>query len=160
MLDKRDRELKPEDRVDVVLEPAWRRVVSILRWWGPLIFYMVLIYWLSSRSLPVMVLRAPDYALHFLGYFVMGILTVRAFARGVAVPVAGRLAGYSMFFSLSYALSDEWHQMFVPGRVASFQDILADGLGILASVGFLFLFWRLRARLSNRTSAYASLETR
>jgi VanZ family protein len=121
---------------------------------------MVLIYWLSSQRLPATLHRAPDYAMHFLAYFVMGILTVRAFARGVADPVAGRLAGYSMFFSLAYALSDEWHQMFVPGRVASFEDILADGLGILASLGFLYLFWRLKARLSNRASRFASLETR
>jgi VanZ family protein len=121
---------------------------------------MVFIFWLSSRRLPLMLRHAPDYALHFLAYFVMGIFTVRAFARGVADPVAGRLAGYSMFFSLAYALSDEWHQMFVPGRVASFKDFLADGLGILASLGFLLLFWRLKARLSNRASSFASLETR
>jgi VanZ family protein len=118
-------------------------MASFLRWWGPLLVYMILLYWASARPVPEVLHRTPDYLMHFGAYFLMGILTVRAFARGLAGPVSGRLVGFSLFFSLAYALSDEWHQMYVPGREASFQDVLADDLGICASLGVLFLFWRL-----------------
>lgn len=127
----------------MVLGTDCRRMASFLRWWGPLLVYMILIYWASARPVPEVLHGAPDYLLHFIAYFAMGILMVRAFARGVGKPVSLRLVGFSLFFSLAYALSDEWHQMYVPGRDASFQDVLADGLGICVSLGVLFLFWRL-----------------
>jgi hypothetical protein len=44
--------------------------------------------------------------------------------------------------SLIYALSDELHQLFVPGRLASLKDVLTDLGGSLFSVLFLKLFER------------------
>lgn len=40
---------------------------------------------------------------------------------------------------LAYAASDEWHQMFVPGRNPGVGDFAADALGILAMGSYLFL---------------------
>ena len=120
--------------------------ISFLRWWGPLIAYSGLIFWLSSQPQLAFVGDAPDYLLHFLAYFGMGLLTVRAFARGLAVPVANRVACLSVALSVAYAASDEFHQSFVPGRVASYQDFVADGLGVLVALAALLVYWRLRAR--------------
>jgi VanZ family protein len=45
--------------------------------------------------------------------------------------------------SIIYALLDELHQMFVPGRYASLEDILLDVVGVvLATV--LFYYWSVR----------------
>jgi VanZ family protein len=46
----------------------------------------------------------------------------------------------SVFIAAAYGLSDEIHQQFVPSRVASIYDLLADTigafLGVLAYVSF------------------------
>ena len=57
-------------------------------------------------------------------------------------------AGYQQFqvfwgFSW-FAISDEWHQSFAPGRFGTVSDVLIDGLGVLVT-GFLLL-----GRLHNR----------
>ena len=63
---------------------------------------------------------------HALGYLVLTLLLLRALRRtgaAVAVPAA-------MAVALAYAVSDEWHQSFVPGRAATAQDVAIDGIGI------------------------------
>ncbi|MGH9461520.1 MAG: VanZ family protein [Vicinamibacteria bacterium] len=111
-----------------------------LRWWGPLVAYMWLIFYLSSSSRPTLLDYAPDYALHFVGYFIMGVLSVRAFARGLALPVGGRPTLYALVLAMAYALSDEWHQAFVPRRTASLEDLAADFLGIVGVVALLSIY--------------------
>lgn len=41
--------------------------------------------------------------------------------------------------SIFYAITDEFHQLFVPGRVTSPKDILIDSIGSLSSI-ILFFF--------------------
>jgi len=47
------------------------------------------------------------------------------------------LAGAASFL---YALSDEWHQSFVPTRQASIADLISDAVGIILA---LFLIYYL-----------------
>ncbi len=117
--------------------------LDILRWWVPLIIYMGVIFWLSSRAIPSVLSRTPDYVLHFGGYFVMGILAVRAFAGGLVEPPRRLWVWCGLAVSLVYALTDEWHQSFVPGRDASSTDLVADAVGVLAALLVLSLFWRI-----------------
>ena len=49
----------------------------------------------------------------------------RCAARASAVAVPAALAA-----ALAYAISDEWHQSFVPGRGATPRDVAIDGIGI------------------------------
>ena len=77
----------------------------------------------------------------------MGLLSVRAFAHGLSRSKEWSVIFWGVLAALAYAASDEIHQSFVPGRVASVQDFAADGLGILTSVGLLLLFWRLRTHV-------------
>lgn len=65
---------------------------------------------------------------HFFAYLVLGILVVNA--------LSGR--GYkfvAILICVLYAISDEVHQIFVPGRGPGIQDVFIDSLG--ASVGIL-----------------------
>lgn len=41
----------------------------------------------------------------------------------------------TIFFCILYAISDEFHQAFVPGRYASSLDVLMDGVGSVLAVG-------------------------
>ncbi len=116
-------------------------IFSFLRWWGPLLAYMLIIFLVSSASRPALLHYAPDYTWHFFGYFVMGFLAIRAFARGLAQPAGGRVALFGVLLALVYAASDEWHQSFVTGRVASLQDIAVDALGIMTAIAALYIYW-------------------
>lgn len=74
-------------------------------------------------------------AAHAFIYLVLGVLmfnVVKEYA-----PSRKRAVLMSVLFVLLYAVSDELHQAFVPGRSAELRDVLIDsiagGVGILAS---------------------------
>lgn len=50
----------------------------------------------------------------------------------------------SASLSLIYAISDEYHQSFIPGRVGTYQDVLIDFSGILLTILIL------KIKVSNR----------
>ncbi len=67
-----------------------------------------------------------------------GILTFLAW-RAVSESGEKKSIKYliiAIIFSVFYAMGDEYHQMFVVGRVGSLQDILIDNVGIaVAGIG-------------------------
>jgi VanZ family protein len=66
---------------------------------------------------------------HFFAYFVLGILTANALRssglRGF------RLIAAALLVCVLYAVSDEIHQLFVPGRGCQATDVLIDSAGAL-----------------------------
>lgn len=83
---------------------------------------------------------------HFIAYFVLGILLMNALATKPIHHNGSSLR--SFLFSILYAISDEIHQYFVPGRAAELKDVLVDALGALTGI-FLFRLWtRLRRHRS------------
>lgn len=97
--------------------------------WLPPLVWMAVIFAFSSQHggghLPAAEVLLRKLG-HVAGYFVLTVLLVRALRRSgvaAAVPVAIGAA-------LAYAISDEWHQSFVPGRTATPRDVGIDGLGI------------------------------
>lgn len=50
---------------------------------------------------------------------------------------------FSLIFTLMYAISDEFHQSFVPGREMAFLDFLVDSTGIALS---FYLIWLSRLK--------------
>jgi VanZ family protein len=112
-------------------------MAGFIRFWGPVVLYMGLIFWSSSRERPDVLSATPDYLLHGTEYAGLAVLSVRALAKrlfsGLKAPsVAGGIA-----IAILYGFSDEWHQLYVPGRVGSLADVLADGAG--AALGGAFL---------------------
>lgn len=107
---------------------------------APATLWASLLFWLSSQPfLPGPSVQGSDKVFHFVAYFVLG--TTLAWAgrksRGKALHMALFAAG------VLYALSDEWHQSFVPGRDPSAGDLVADILGLGLGYG-LVLWWLLR----------------
>lgn len=106
-----------------------KSLMSILPPWIPAVIVMLVIFILSSRpsdSLPDF--ATWDFAIkksaHMLGY---GLLA-SAYLHFLGNNPKGK--GLAWLLSLLYAVTDEFHQSFVPGRSASVYDvILFDNLG-------------------------------
>jgi VanZ family protein len=54
----------------------------------------------------------------------------------------------SWLFTSFYALSDEWHQSFVPGREASYKDVLLDFVAALFVLSFIYFMKKRKKPVS------------
>lgn len=85
---------------------------------------------------------------HFIAYLILGFLVSHAMKNEASTATAWKRRGASLLFCVVYAISDEFHQLFVPGRGPMLKDVLIDGsgaaIGILLYVGAreLWLRWK------------------
>jgi VanZ family protein len=117
-----------------------------LRYGLPPLLYAGVIFALSHRETPGQVLEhGLDKLAHFAAYLGLGVLTLRAlWGHGGALPRALR---WTVIACSLYAVSDELHQHFVPGRHADVQDWVADTLGASAGAALTARHVRRRGRL-------------
>ncbi|AOY75613.1 VanZ family protein [Clostridium formicaceticum] len=138
-----------------------KRVIIIS--WISVLFWMGLIFYSSSRpaiqskemsrGVTEIVLQtiervAPDRAAeldmgrlhhlirknaHFFSYLVLGVLVLNALRRGGVVGFKGVVIAF--IICAMYAVSDEVHQLYVPGRSGEIRDVFIDSAG--ATVGIL-----------------------
>ena len=87
---------------------------------------------------------------HFSEYFVLGILAARAFAGSFNELLRRRWFEIALLLIVCYALLDEFHQSFVPGRTASVYDSAIDTFGGLMAL-LAFKYWKGRRRLAIET---------
>jgi VanZ family protein len=83
---------------------------------------------------------------HFTEYFILSLLILRGFQAGDR-EFGLRLALLSILMVAGYAALDEFHQSFVPGRVAAVSDVLLDTSGGAAGIliaALLVLWGRVR----------------
>ena len=71
---------------------------------------------------------------HFLEYMVLGVLVVNSLLDTDTDKPKPRLIFLAILMCILYAISDEIHQIFVPGRSGQVSDVLIDSLGGLAGV--------------------------
>jgi len=114
--------------------------------WAAVVTWMAVIFFLSSKSrLPLLPLgwaaAVQDVAGHFAAYGVLaGLLAWALSGSGVVHPLR-----WSFVLALLYALSDEFHQSFVPGRHPDVFDILTDAAGAASILLFLKHLHRRRS---------------
>jgi VanZ family protein len=121
-----------------------KRLRAFFLRWGPTLVMMVLIYVASSIPSEQMPNAGSWDTLfkkggHMLGYALLGI-SIR-----YGVGETGRRAYLTALVGcLLYALSDEYHQSFTPGRNSSIIDVGVDligvGVGLLASAWYFNRF--------------------
>ena len=116
------------------MDPAERPTFP--RLWILPVIWMVLIFWLSGTpGEDVPHLGGWDTWLkkggHMAGYALLAILWARALHSRFPLATAGRLA---LMIVVLYAISDEYHQTFVPGRNGKGVDVLVDAAGGLAGL--------------------------
>jgi VanZ family protein len=96
---------------------------------------------------------------HVTEYAVLSMLCWRAVRPppgGEAGAWSWRDAGIAMALAILFAVSDEFHQAFVPSRTASAWDVLVDACGAAAG---LVLLWGFR-RVARRRSSLGMIEGR
>ena len=135
-----------------------KRLIRILAWSCTLI-WMGIIFYLSSQpatqsahlstgvknellsilahcipGIENMEFRSLDFYIrknaHFIAYFILGTLTLFALVQSEA----RKPANLALLICLLYAISDEFHQLFIPGRSGQFRDVLIDGAGAVLGV--------------------------
>lgn len=139
---------------------AWR--------YGPLLLWMVFIWFASTKQFsalntsqvlrPLILWIFPNLseprvaaihfvirkAGHFSEYAVMGLLAARAFSTSAKEFLRQHWWLVSFVILLAYALLDELHQSFVPGRTASIYDSAIDVIGGITAL-FVCKLWRRRS---------------
>ncbi len=109
----------------------------------PAILYSILIYFLSSipqGNFPKLRLLDFDKIIHLVEYLFYGCTLLLAFSRSKSEKVIKNSTSLSIITGLLYAISDEIHQLWVPGRDCSILDFTADAVGLLLGI---FLFHKL-----------------
>jgi VanZ family protein len=128
--------------------------IILLIFWLALIFYMSSQVAATSSGLSRIFVEpiqpyAPGFAesilttlvrksAHIFLYFVLGLITY-----SIAVKYSLRIRYkilYSWLFVIAYAISDEVHQMFVPGRSGEVRDVLIDAFAGLLGIMVYYYF--------------------
>jgi VanZ family protein len=113
--------------------------LGLWKWWAPVIFYALFIFSLSNRSYPGALPAFDTKLFHPIEYMTLGIfLSVawhhfskqkRPFFVILCVLISGVL----------FAVSDEIHQAFIPGRRARIADVLIDSVSVALGCGVFLL---------------------
>ena len=120
----------------------WLRRSSLVYLWLPLLAWMGLIFYLSAQ---------PDLPHPDTGWLGLALSSgAHAFVFGVLAILWARVLGerrhallFAFLLTMLYALSDEFHQAFVPGRYPDLWDLLSDALGAALALA-LWAWWRRR----------------
>lgn len=133
--------------------PFKERTLSNKIWlfvsYGLLLFWMVLIFSLSAqvaeasaqlsggllqKLLALLPFPISEFFLrkmaHFTEFLILGLFFYHAFYRSFLK----RMPVISFLCTALYAVSDEVHQIFVPGRACQFRDMLIDSAGALLGI--------------------------
>jgi VanZ family protein len=159
--------------VRAALFSSFRRMTPLIRYWLPLIAWMLVIFSASadvqssertSRFLepflrwihPGISAEAIDVArlvvrksAHAIEYAVLAWLLWRALwkpSRGDARPWSWKIAGATFLGVVFYAATDEIHQRFVPNRTGSVADACIDTAGGILGLAVAWVIYRRRAK--------------
>ena len=135
-------------------------MLKFLKYWLPIILWVGMIFFLSSRPGLKSGLEWPyDFILrkgaHIAEFAILFLLFERALKNYFMPPSLAPLSGVSegllflqkakkallwaFVLTILYAISDEYHQTFIVQRVGSPTDVAIDCLGV-----FIITWWRIR----------------
>ena len=110
---------------------------------------MALIFWSSAQSGGG---DFPEWA-HVLAHFAE-YATLTALWLWALLPALGdRAFAIAAAISFLYAVSDEIHQRYVPGRFSDPWDVVVDSLGIAVAVGVVYARGRASIRRTQSQSS-------
>lgn len=121
--------------------------------------WMAVIFMLSSfpgspvkYEMPILLYMERKGA-HVFEFFLLSLLAWNALRLFLPREKNGFVILLSATISLSYAVLDETHQIFVPGREGKVTDILFDGTGIFLGMLLVVFFRKKFLKKKRKTSA-------
>ena len=103
--------------------------------WAPPVLYALAIFFSSSLTAPPgPPSHLTDKHVHLLVYAGFALVLVRALSGGRWSGVTATTTLQAAAIAIGYAVSDEWHQAFVPGRYSDLADVVADAAGAALAV--------------------------
>ena len=120
------------------------------RWIAPLLWAL---FTLAVTSIPMPTIAAPpgaDKGVHWILYFVLGILSARAVLADRNARVGELVAVFAAI--ILFAAIDEVHQYWIPGRTVELRDWAADAIGSFCGITLALVLARRRAPRSPRAS--------
>ena len=117
-----------------------QKTKNLITLWLPVLLWCAVIYYLSSvPSLKSDLPNQWDFIMrkiaHITEYAVLTFLFFRASSKNLNYKKA---ISYSAFFSITFALTDEYHQLFVFGRGGNLGDVFVDSLGVFLAVFLIY----------------------
>jgi hypothetical protein len=85
---------------------------------------------------------------HMIEYGVFCFLLYRSFGNQNRIYWRSQVAFWSVLAAATYSLTDEFHQLFVPGRGASLMDCALDTMGAAIAMFLIYAYSRARGRVS------------
>ncbi len=110
-----------------------KETVRCINYWLPVIIYAIFIFNVSSvpgKNIPSL-FKGQDVIFHFFEYAFFSLLLGRAIKEYYLNRTKIIRILLTLVLAFIYALSDEFHQSFVPNRTASMFDVKIDTLGSL-----------------------------
>ena len=109
-----------------------------LKLWVPVFIWMAIIFTLSSmpgKVIPDVKIPHLDKLAHFVEYFILGFLLIRAFLNSSKGISRTSLVAIAIFIAAGFAVTDELHQAATPNRETDIVDFMFDSIG--AATGIL-----------------------
>ena len=83
---------------------------------------------------------------HFFAYMILGIFVSNGFKKSGSKKVFL----LSFVFCAIYAVSDELHQLYVPGRGCRLKDVIIDSTGALSGIFLAKEYFRMSGKIKRR----------
>ena len=93
--------------------------------------------------------KQPDKLVHLILYAGFGILLYYTLKNSSNPTLCNHAMLFAIIIGTVYGASDEFHQLFVPGRTASFWDLAADSTGVIMAQAVIFIKDKLCIRNRN-----------
>lgn len=110
--------------------------------------------WLANRMSPQMI-DVTDFVIrkiaHVTEYCLLSLLVSRSLA--ITQQTLNKPRALATMITSVYALSDEFHQSFVPSRGATYTDVLWDTLGASIGTGLLYIAHRRTIKSSRNAKS-------
>ncbi len=126
-----------------------------IRYWLPALLWATIIFYFSAQPAAPQVSKKEDVQLtlqklgHATEYAILAFLIHRALRRGHQFrPRNAALA--AALLAAAYAVSDEWHQSFVPGRYCMVSDMAIDAIGGVLTLTALYAYESRQRPATNR----------
>ena len=82
---------------------------------------------------------------HFFAYLILGVLVSNALKNN-GIKGSKRFL-IALVICILYAISDEIHQLFIPGRAGQVRDVMIDSAGAVVGISGYLVLGKLKTRL-------------